>query len=211
MAITKLIRNGPYSFEYTLLRRLVTVDDTLLLADELGSSIGQLGGPILAKTFDIAYIGLFNSLRLMVYGTDADNDTATMNLYGWHHTGPGIHLGIATMVLSASDSRLASDPDIPGFHGSPETDQSIRDVLLPTVTYRVVDAFTVTANPESALTARNAVDKPGTLEVNLVPGQFDWLAAFFTGLGAAGLALSAMAIYRPISVKPNFWEVTSNT
>lgn len=211
MAITKLIRREPRNFEWTLLRGLVVADDILLLPDQLGSSIDQIQGPILALTFQIAYVGLFNSLRVMVYGTDADNDTATMNLYGWHHTGPGIHLGIATMTLSASESQLATDPDNPGFHVSPETDASIRNVLLPTVSYRAVDAFTVTANPESALTARNAVDKPGTLDVNLVPGQFCWLAAFFTGLGAAALAASAMAIYRPISVKPGFWEVTTNT
>jgi hypothetical protein len=142
-----------------------------------------------------------------VFGTDANNETGTLKLFGWHKTGPGQRIGDVALVLSSvAESSQTADPDFKGFHQDIRTDQSIRDAFTATVDYFACDTYTVSVDTEAALTARNLADNQSYLDVNLGALQYDWLLAHFT-LDGALPAATLGAVYIPVSLKAGHGEI----
>lgn len=175
-----------------------TIAQTAVTAAKLCQNLKDVS--FAEDTFDFVDVSSFGAIRFQVWGVADNNHTPVIDLYGWHDTGPGAHVGKVTLGYGNFTSAATT-----GFHANVSTHKSIRDKFDSTVAYRSCDVYTETADYEAAVavTATAETDFPGYVDVDFTNNQYKWFGVAVTTLAGTNLG----AIFKPLSIRrisPNF-------
>lgn len=119
--------------------------------------------------FDFIDVSMFASIRVMMFGRDASDETGTLFLYGVPDSGILERIGSLALVLGNVKSRDAS-VNPPGVLVDISTDKDIRDAFDDGNDWFACDTYTET-DTAGVLTPVSQTDRPGWVDIDC---NFGW-------------------------------------
>lgn len=189
----------PSALESWQLLKTPTVAQSALLAGRLSRNVHDVNGS--PECLDVSPFG---AIRFQIWGEGDNNDVPVIDLYGWQHSGPGVHMGTVTLAMG-NFTVVPGQPTKEVFDDA-FTHKSIKDAFGSTATYRGCDTYTLTNDFDGGISvsAAQEADFPGVgVDVSFASSQYKWFSVMVTNLGTPA-ATNVGAIFKALSVKKGY-------